>query len=47
MAFLSRPGLSAVDDRGQEAAVSDLVYLVVGIAVLALFAGYAVLLRRA
>jgi hypothetical protein len=32
---------------GLEVAVSDLVYLVVGIAVLALFAAYAMLLRRA
>jgi hypothetical protein len=34
-------------DQDKEVLVSDLVYLAVGVGVLALFAGYAVLLRRA
>jgi hypothetical protein len=34
-------------DRLREKAVTDLIYLLTGVGVLALFAGYAVLLRRA
>jgi hypothetical protein len=37
----------AAHGSGLEDAVTDLVYLLVGVGVFALFAGYAVLLRRA
>jgi hypothetical protein len=47
MALLRRPGLSAGLRSHAEKAVTDLVYLLAGVGVLALFAGYAILLRRA
>ena len=34
-------------DPGPESAMTDVIYLLVGVGVLALFAGYAALLRRA